>query len=112
MVSQIARPFGTTNEAKAIAKNLINKNKGFINRASEVEKAAKMALAEDEALKKSQAEELVKLASTLAKIESLKEEVHLLQRKVASPTKQVEMSNAHKSLLLRPLRWLIKKILL
>lgn len=53
MVSQTTRAFDFTIEAKALFKNLLNKNKGFVNWASEVEEAIEKALAEVEAMKKS-----------------------------------------------------------
>lgn len=60
-----------------------------------VKEAAKVTLVEVEATKKSQAEKLMKLCSSLAKIESLKKDVHLSQSEVASLTKRVETSDTY-----------------
>lgn len=93
MVSQTTRAFGIAIEAKAFIKNLMNKDKGYLTQAIEVKETAKKASSEVEALKKSQVEESIKLASALAKIENLNKEVHLSQSKVASLTKRVETSD-------------------
>lgn len=65
-----------------------------MTQAIEAEEAARKASVEVEALKKNQAEESMKLISSLAKIENLKE-VHLSQSEVASLTKWVETSDNH-----------------
>lgn len=72
MVSQTWRAFEISIEAEVFFKNLQKKNKEFLNKTSQVEEAAKKAKANADAAKKQQAEESLKLASTLAKIENLK----------------------------------------
>lgn len=82
------RAFGNAIEAEALVKNLMNKNKGFMTRASKTEEVVKKALTEVEALKKCQAEESMKFASALVKIESSKKEVHLSQSDVAKASEK------------------------
>lgn len=57
----------------------MNKNSGYVTRVKETEEAAMKSKSEVEALKKSKAEELLKLAYALEEIETLKKEVHLSQ---------------------------------
>lgn len=72
MVSQMARAFGIAIEAKALAKNLMNKNSGYVTQVKEAKEATKKSKLKVEALKKSQAEESTKHASALEEIENLK----------------------------------------
>lgn len=58
MVSQTVRAFGVVEEAKAQFRNLQSKNRGFTNKTSQAKKTAKKAMAEMEALRKSQVESL------------------------------------------------------
>lgn len=72
MVNQTTRVFGTTIEIKALIKILVTKNKGYLTQANEAKEVAKKSKFEVEALKKSQAEEWMKLISALEEIENLK----------------------------------------
>lgn len=95
MVIQTAKAFGIAIETEALVKNLQNKNKRFASKTFEAEEVAKKALAEVEALEKSQTKESVNLASTLTKTKNFKNEIPLSQSKVASMTKRAETSNAY-----------------
>lgn len=72
MVNQTTRAFGTAIETKALIKILMNKNKGYLTQANEAKEVVKKSKSEVEALKKSQAEEWMKLISALEEIEILK----------------------------------------